>query len=140
MFGATIWTLLSPRSIYPVNRKMFTIAFLLLLFSTTVRDLFVFMCYHQTDIGFLGYIQHFIINIIRVMQGLILFRDTYPGGPIGYFSDVSQWTFVSKNYVFAAQTLLGDGVVVSVLFPVSSGSSSSAKCAEALPLLRSLAI
>ncbi|KAI9573135.1 hypothetical protein HD554DRAFT_1145995 [Boletus coccyginus] len=90
MFGATIWTLLSQRSIYPVNRKMFTIACLLLLFSTT----------------------HFIIDIIRIMQGLILFRDTYPGGPIGYFSDVSQWTFVSKNYVFAAQTLLGDGVVL----------------------------
>ena len=47
------------------------------------------------------------------MEGLILYRDTYPGGPVAYFSDVSQWTFVSKNYVFTAQTLIGDGVVVS---------------------------
>ena len=68
----------------------------------------------------LGCIQHFVIDIVRVMQGLILLRDTYPGGSIGYFSDVSQWTFVSKNYMLAAQTLLGDGVVVSALFPPST--------------------
>lgn len=43
------------------------------------------------------------------MEGLLLFRDT----AIVYFSDVSHWTFVSKNYVYAAQTLIGDGVVVS---------------------------
>lgn len=46
------------------------------------------------------------------MEGL-LYRNTYPGGSIAYFADVSQWTFVSKNYVYAAQTLVGDGVVVS---------------------------
>ncbi|KAI9455537.1 hypothetical protein HD554DRAFT_2030893 [Boletus coccyginus] len=90
MFGGTIWTLLSQWSTHPVNRKMLTVACLLLLFSTT----------------------HFVIDIVRVMQGLIFFRDTYPGGSIGYFSDISQWTFVSKNYVFAVQTLLGDGVVL----------------------------
>ena len=54
-----------------------------------------------------------MIDIIRIMEGLILYRDTYPGGPVAYFADVSQWTFVSKNYVFTAQTLIGDGVVVS---------------------------
>ena len=37
MFGGTIWTLLSQRSTHPVNRKMFTVALLLLLFSTAVR-------------------------------------------------------------------------------------------------------
>lgn len=50
------------------------------------------------------------------MEGLILYRDSYPGGPIGYFSDLSQWTFVAKNYVFTAQTLMGDAVVVSHFF------------------------
>jgi len=47
------------------------------------------------------------------MDGLILYRDTYPGGPIAYFSDVSQWSFVVKNHVYTAQTLIGDGVIVS---------------------------
>lgn len=38
--------------------------------------------------------------------------ETTPEGPRGFFEDVSQWTFVYMNYVFAAQTLLGDAVVV----------------------------
>lgn len=46
------------------------------------------------------------------MEGLIS-RKTHPGGPVAYFSNVSHWTFVAKNYVFTAQTLIGDGVVVS---------------------------
>jgi hypothetical protein len=57
-----------------------------------------------------------VIDIIRIMEGLILYRDTYPGGPIAYFSDMSQWTFVSTNYLYTAQTLIGDGVVVSLVF------------------------
>ncbi|KAF8129476.1 hypothetical protein EV363DRAFT_1584542 [Boletus edulis] len=85
MFGATIWTLLS--STRKLNRKMITVACALLLCSTV----------------------HFVIDIMRVMDGLILYRDT---GPIAYFADVSQWTFVAKNYVFTAQTLIGDGVVL----------------------------
>ncbi|KAI9573141.1 hypothetical protein HD554DRAFT_1146173 [Boletus coccyginus] len=90
MFGGTIWTLLSQRSTRPVNRKMFTVACLLLLISTT----------------------HLVINIIRVMYGLILYRDTYPGGPVAYFSDISQWTFNAKNYVYSAQTAVGDSVIL----------------------------
>jgi hypothetical protein len=37
MFGGTIWTLLSPQSTYPVNRKMFAVACSLLVMSTAVR-------------------------------------------------------------------------------------------------------
>jgi hypothetical protein len=55
-----------------------------------------------------------VIHIFRIMDGLILYRDTYRGGPSAYFSNVSQWTFVSKNYVYTAQTLAGDGVIVSL--------------------------
>ena len=50
------------------------------------------------------------------MEGLILYRDTYPGGPVAFFSNVSQWTFVAKNYLFTVQTLVGDGVIVSLFF------------------------
>lgn len=59
--------------------------------------------------------QHFIIDIIRIIEALILYRDTYPGGPIAFLSDVSQWTFVSKNFVYAIQTLIGDSVIVCLV-------------------------
>ncbi|KAF8552348.1 hypothetical protein OG21DRAFT_149628 [Imleria badia] len=90
MFGGTIWTLFFQRSSHQVNRRMLTAACMLLLFSTV----------------------HLIIDIVRIMEGLILYRDTYVGGPVAFFSDVSQWTFVAKNYVFTAQTLIGDGVIL----------------------------
>ena len=57
-----------------------------------------------------------MVHIIRVMCGLVLYRDTFPGGPVGYFSDVSQWTFNVKNHIYVAQTLIGDGVIVSIGF------------------------
>ncbi|KAI9573139.1 hypothetical protein HD554DRAFT_2035559 [Boletus coccyginus] len=102
MFGGTIWTLLSQRSTRQVNRKMFTVACLLLLISTVISDRDLF----RADM------KHLVINIIRVMNGLILYEDTYPGGPVAYFSDVSQWTFYVKNLVYTAQTLVGDAVVL----------------------------
>lgn len=33
-------------------------------------------------------------------------------GPIGFFADVAQWSFVYKNMIYMLQTLVGDGVVV----------------------------
>lgn len=54
-----------------------------------------------------------MINIIRLLEAFILDRDTYPGGSIAYFVNVSRWTFVYRFYVFTAQTLLGAAVVVS---------------------------
>ena len=68
--------------------------------------------YHLSCFGELTYGQHMVIDIIRVYEGLVLYRDTYPGGPICFFSDVSQWSFVYKNLIYTLQTLVGDGVVV----------------------------
>ncbi|KAN0082390.1 hypothetical protein V8E55_008185 [Tylopilus felleus] len=90
MFGATVWTLMFQRSSHRVNYKMLIVACFLLLISTT----------------------HLVIDFVRTMNGFILYRDTYPGGPIAYFADVSDWTFVAENFVFTAQTLIGDGVVL----------------------------
>ena len=114
MFGGTIWTLLSRRSTHPVNRKMFTVACALLLCSTVVGVSSISWIGFGTEIDLSWVIQHLVIHIIRVMYGLILYRDTWPGGPVGYFSDVSQWTFTVKNHVYTVQTLIGDGVIVSV--------------------------
>lgn len=54
-----------------------------------------------------------MIDIIRTWEGLVKYRSTFPGGPIGFFADVAQWGFVYKNMLYLLQTLLGDGVVVS---------------------------
>ena len=71
------------------------------------------------------------------MEGFVLYRDTFPGGPIGYFSDVSQWTFVYMIYVFTVQTLLGDGVVVGAW---TFGWRSNANVIIALSLLCGVAV
>ena len=62
------------------------------------------------------------------MEGLILYRDSYQGGPIAYFSDVSQWTFLSKNHIYTAQTLIGDGVIVSFVFVEVHSVIHSVRC------------
>jgi hypothetical protein len=54
-----------------------------------------------------------IIDIIRTEEGLVQQRSTFLGGPIAFFSDVAQWSFVYKNLLYTLQTLVGDGVVVS---------------------------
>ena len=56
-----------------------------------------------------------MIDIIRVAEGFVLYRDAYSNGSIGYFSSLSQWTWVWRSYVYTAQTLIGDGVVVGSL-------------------------
>ena len=58
-----------------------------------------------------------MVHIIRVMFGLILYRDTFPGGPTAYFLDVSEWTWNAKNHIYIVQSLIGDGVVVSLVLP-----------------------
>lgn len=53
-----------------------------------------------------------IVDIIRVEDGLVRYRDTFPGGPSAFFADVTQVTYVTKGLIFILQTLLGDIVVV----------------------------
>lgn len=82
--------------------------------------------------------QHIVIHIIRVIDGLILNRNSYPGGPDAFFADVSQWTFVWKNHIYTAQSLVGDGVIVSTV--VVRWWISLLKRTEAFPLLFGVAI
>lgn len=90
MGATTVWVLKRGRKWKDVNKLMMIISFLLFAFSTS----------------------HICIDMKRVYEGLVRYRDTYPGGPIGFFSDVSQETFVSKNGIYTAHTALGDGVVI----------------------------
>ncbi|KAL1743351.1 hypothetical protein HDZ31DRAFT_41158 [Schizophyllum fasciatum] len=89
MGTATVWVLKRGRKWKDVHRLMLFASFLLFAFSTA----------------------HLCIDIRRIYLGLVRHRES-PGGPIGYFSDVSQETFVSKNGIYTAHTALGDGVVI----------------------------
>ncbi|KAG1724550.1 hypothetical protein EDB19DRAFT_1949649 [Suillus lakei] len=90
MFIATIWALIYKRGTRNINRPITVVAILLLILSTA----------------------HMVVDIIRVEDGLVKYRDTSPGGPVAFFQDISQNTYVIKNVIWALQTLLGDGVVI----------------------------
>ncbi|KAL1685796.1 hypothetical protein GGG16DRAFT_118517 [Schizophyllum commune] len=89
MGAATVWVLKRGRKWKDVHKLMLFASFLLFAFSTA----------------------HLCIDIRRIYLGLVRHRNTL-GGPIAYFSDVSQETFVSKNGIYTAHTALGDGVVI----------------------------
>ncbi|KAG1757413.1 hypothetical protein EDB19DRAFT_36257 [Suillus lakei] len=90
MFICTIWTFIYKRRIQDVNRPIAMVATLMFVLSTA----------------------HMVVVIIRTEDGLVKYRDTFPGGPTAFFADVSQVTFVVKSTIYTLQTLLGDGVVI----------------------------
>ncbi|KAG2033009.1 hypothetical protein BDR03DRAFT_712893 [Suillus americanus] len=90
MFVGTIWIITYKRRIRNVNRPAVAVATLLFLLSTT----------------------HMVVGIIRVEDGLVKQRDTYPGGSAAFFANVAEETFVVKDAIIILQTLLGDGVVI----------------------------
>ncbi|KAG2141893.1 hypothetical protein DEU56DRAFT_734031 [Suillus clintonianus] len=90
MFTGTIWALTYNRRMQDVNRPITAVAILLLILSTA----------------------HIVVNIIRVQDGLVKYRDTFPGGPVAFFGDITQVTYVIKHALYMIQTLLADGVVI----------------------------
>ncbi|KAH9902812.1 hypothetical protein C8Q73DRAFT_22660 [Cubamyces lactineus] len=92
MFGVTLYILQQNgrRLDRRVNYRMVAISWALLICSTA----------------------HMVIDITRVCNGLVYKRDTFPGGPIAFFSAPSETTFIAKNIVYLFQTLLGDGVLI----------------------------
>ncbi|KAG1721670.1 hypothetical protein EDB19DRAFT_1646309 [Suillus lakei] len=87
MFIGTIWTSTYKRDI---NRPIALVAILLLILSTA----------------------YLVVDIISLENGLVKYRDTFPGGPAVYFQDISQPMFVTKTVIYALQTMLGDGVLI----------------------------
>ncbi|KAJ8586836.1 hypothetical protein M405DRAFT_771087 [Rhizopogon salebrosus TDB-379] len=90
MFVGTMWTLTRKRRAQGVNRPIAGVAILLLILSTA----------------------QMIVDAVRIEDGLVKYRDTFPGGPPAFFPDVAQGTFVIKNVIYVVQTLLGNGVVI----------------------------
>lgn len=90
MFMGTIWALTYKRSLQDINRPIAVVAILLLLVSTV----------------------HMIVTIIRVENGFVKYRDTWPGGPAAFFADITEETYVIKHALYIFQTVLADGVMV----------------------------
>ncbi|KAG2118307.1 hypothetical protein DEU56DRAFT_930506 [Suillus clintonianus] len=90
MFMCTVGTLAYKRRVEEINRPTLVVATLLLMLSTA----------------------HMVVNIIHIEDGLVKYRDTFPGGPVAFFEDVSQAAYLIKNALYVAQTLLADGVVI----------------------------
>lgn len=68
-----------------------------------------------------------IVDIIRVEDGLVKYRDTFRDGPAAFFADVAQVTYVTKDLIFILQTLLGDAVLVCSCFSLLVRLLSSQK-------------
>jgi hypothetical protein len=56
-----------------------------------------------------------VVGIIHVENGLVKYRNTFPGGPVAFFADLQE-IFVVKNAILVLEILLGDGVVVGSFF------------------------
>ncbi|KAG1847097.1 hypothetical protein C8R48DRAFT_615912 [Suillus tomentosus] len=90
MFIGTMWALTYRHRMNKIHRPNVVVACMLLILSTA----------------------HMIVDFIRVEQGLVTYRNTFPGGPAAFFADVAQITFVVKNIIYNLQTMLGDGIVI----------------------------
>lgn len=90
MFIGTIWALTYKQHVHDVSRPIAMVAMLLLILSTA----------------------HIIVNIVRVEDGLVKYRDMFPGGPVAFFADLTQQTVTIKNMLYILQTLLADGVMI----------------------------
>ncbi|KAG2129194.1 uncharacterized protein EDB93DRAFT_1332341 [Suillus bovinus] len=90
MFIGSIWALTYKQRIQDVSRTIIVVAILLFILSTA----------------------HIVVNIICVEDGLVKYRDTFPGGPVAFFADPSQYTITIKNTLYLLQTLLADGVLI----------------------------
>lgn len=90
MFIGTIWASTYKRRMQDINRPTIVVAILLLLTSTT----------------------HMIVTIIHVEDGLVKYRDTWPGGPTAFFANMTVETYVIKHALYIFQTVLADGVMV----------------------------
>ncbi|KAG2347121.1 hypothetical protein BDR05DRAFT_1043978 [Suillus weaverae] len=96
MFMGTVWALTYKRRMQDMNRPISVVAILLFVLSTA----------------------HIIVDIFRAEEGLVKYRDTFPGGPVGFFGDITQKSYATKHAIYLLQTLLADGVVIYRCFVV----------------------
>ena len=69
----------------------------------------------------------------HVLDAFIWYKG--PGGAIAEFSDISYWVNVMKTVAYAAQTSIGDGMLVSN-YPLSGGKNLTSTTDTGIPMLR----
>jgi len=112
MFIGTMWVLSTrAEGRHAPDWKMISIAVVLLVLSTAVSS-FPDAQPLSTLLDHPRSFKHMVVDIVRIDEGLVKYRDTFPGGPMAFFEDIAQNTFVIKNAIYTLQTLVGDGVVV----------------------------
>jgi hypothetical protein len=84
----------------PVHKLIFLAAILMFLISTT----------------------HVSLGFSRLIEGFIVLRDQ-PGGPGAFFSDVSIPANVAKVTIHTVNSILGDGIMVSLILQLPSGTT-----------------
>lgn len=111
MFIGTIWVLTHDEKRRESSQMMIAVAVIFLVLSTTVS---FFVSVQQPDSlpDSSLLLKHVIVDIVRLDEGLVKYRNTFPGGPVAFFADISQWSYVTKNVIYLLQTLVGDAVVV----------------------------
>jgi len=111
MFVGTFWALTRNRRVRDANRPMAMAAILLLILSTAVGLIIFHIQFHPLKSP-----KHMIVDIVHVENGFVKYRDTFPGGPVVYFADISQPLCVTNNLILTLQTMVGDGVLVGSIF------------------------
>ena len=54
--------------------------------------------------------------MFRLVEGIVYVGPNLPAGIEGYFSDASRVSWLMKGVFWSSQTLILDGVVVSLIF------------------------
>ncbi|KAG2365240.1 hypothetical protein BDR07DRAFT_1399560 [Suillus spraguei] len=90
MFIGTIWGLTYKQRMQDVSRPIAMVAILLFILSTV----------------------HIVASTIRVEDALVTYANTFPGGPVAFFADLTQPTVKIKDVTYVLQTLLADGIVI----------------------------
>ncbi|KAF8589099.1 hypothetical protein K439DRAFT_1612997 [Ramaria rubella] len=85
LFVVTIWVLIYHRKSENLNKRLVATSTMMMIFGTI----------------------HLAVDLERILEGFINQRDA-PGGPIGYFAKLFEWSHVFKTAIFAIQTVLAD--------------------------------
>ncbi|KAG2142394.1 hypothetical protein DEU56DRAFT_261110 [Suillus clintonianus] len=75
-----------------INRRLIVVAILLLILSTGVSAFCFLASVGLLYCLLLTFCKHIVAKIVRIYDGLVMYRDTYPGGPVAFFADPTQTT------------------------------------------------
>ena len=108
MFGFTLWVLIHERS-GRINMRLLLPTLALYALATAVSRLMesILRIIHLM----LDCVKHLTIDAYRIVKAFVIYRDA-PGGPIAYFANLSNPSYLIGSLFYALQTLLGDFCMV----------------------------